>query len=126
MNYLEMLDIVDVLYPVADLFPEHKSRRNVICPFHDERTPSAHLYDDHLYCFTCGKPYRAAKIAKALGVDPRELYNELLTSYGGEEELLEEYELQRDSLPDIEVRVKPIFMNENISEFAKKFFENES
>lgn len=24
------------------------------CPFHDDRTPSMKLYDDHFYCFGCG------------------------------------------------------------------------
>lgn len=24
------------------------------CPFHDDRTPSLKVYDDHFYCFGCG------------------------------------------------------------------------
>ena len=55
------------------------------CPFHDDRTPSMKLYDDHFYCFGCGKhgdvvtlvselfcipPYDAAcKLADDFGVD---------------------------------------------------------
>ena len=27
----------------------------ICCPFHDDRTPSMKLYDDHFYCFGCQK-----------------------------------------------------------------------
>ena len=55
------------------------------CPFHEDRTPSMKLYEDHFYCFGCGKhgdvislvaelfaipPYDAAcKVADDFGVD---------------------------------------------------------
>ena len=55
------------------------------CPFHDDRTPSMKLYEDHFFCFGCGKhgdvinlvaelfaipPYDAAcKLADDFGVD---------------------------------------------------------
>ena len=57
----------------------------VRCPFHEDRTPSMKLYEDHFYCFGCGKhgdvidliaelfaipPYDAAcKLADEFGVD---------------------------------------------------------
>ena len=57
----------------------------VRCPFHEERTPSMKLYEDHYFCFGCGKhgdvinlvaelfaipPYNAAcKLADDFGVD---------------------------------------------------------
>ena len=57
----------------------------VCCPFHDDHTPSMKLYDDHFYCFGCGRhgdvvdltaelfcipPYDAAcKLADDFGVD---------------------------------------------------------
>ena len=25
------------------------------CPFHDDKTPSLKVYDDHFYCFGCAK-----------------------------------------------------------------------
>ena len=28
--------------------------RKILCPFHDERTPSCHVYEDSFYCFGCG------------------------------------------------------------------------
>ena len=57
----------------------------VRCPFHDDHAPSMKLYDDHFYCFGCGRhgdvvdlaaellaisPYDAAcKLAENFGVD---------------------------------------------------------
>lgn len=57
----------------------------VRCPFHEDHTPSMKLYDDHFYCFGCGRhgdvvdltaelfcipPYDAAcKLADDFGVD---------------------------------------------------------
>ena len=57
----------------------------VRCPFHEEHTPSMKLYEDHFYCFGCGKhgdvvnltaelfcipPYDAAcRLADDFGVD---------------------------------------------------------
>ena len=57
----------------------------VRCPFHDDYTPSMKLYDDHFYCFGCGRhgdvvdltaelfcipPYDAAcKLADDFGMD---------------------------------------------------------
>ena len=32
--------------------PVPKSRK-ICCPFHDETTPSLHIYPDHFYCFGC-------------------------------------------------------------------------
>ena len=56
------------------------------CPFHNDKTPSMKLYEDHFYCFGCGAtgdvvtltgqllglgPYEAAKrLARDFGLDP--------------------------------------------------------
>ena len=34
--------------------PIHRGNM-ICCPFHDDRTPSMKLYDDHFYCFGCQK-----------------------------------------------------------------------
>jgi len=28
--------------------------KQCICPFHEEKTPSCHVYSDHIHCFGCG------------------------------------------------------------------------
>ncbi len=70
----------------------------ICCPFHEDHTPSMKLYEDHYYCFGCGKhgdlvdllsellcipPYEAAcKLADDFGVDP---YAEVPRSAAGKE-----------------------------------------
>lgn len=41
-------------YPFAEL---HEFKRNqAVCPFHEDRDPSMHLFpDNHVYCFSCQK-----------------------------------------------------------------------
>ena len=40
---------------IADYYGLQVRNDMVSCLFHDERTPSMKLYDDHFYCFGCGK-----------------------------------------------------------------------
>jgi DNA polymerase I-like protein with 3'-5' exonuclease and polymerase domains len=39
---------------LADLVRETPYRGKVRCPFHDDNTPSCHIYPDHFHCFVCG------------------------------------------------------------------------
>ena len=47
--------------PLADLLAEkiaittHAGRKMACCPFHPEKTPSFHIYDDHFHCYGCQK-----------------------------------------------------------------------
>jgi hypothetical protein len=40
--------------PLADLIGEPLIDGKIICPFHDDNTPSLVIYDDHFHCFVCG------------------------------------------------------------------------
>ena len=41
--------------PLADLIGQPLNHdHKIICPFHDDRTPSLHIYNDHFKCFACG------------------------------------------------------------------------
>src|SRR5262249_49165997 len=40
--------------PLADLIAEPLVDGNVLCPFHDDHTPSLHVYSDHYRCYVCG------------------------------------------------------------------------
>jgi CHC2 zinc finger/Toprim domain len=39
---------------LTNLINEPMVDRKICCPFHDDSTPSLHVYDDHFHCFGCG------------------------------------------------------------------------
>jgi CHC2 zinc finger len=39
---------------LADLIDERLVNGKIRCPFHDDSTPSCHIYSDHFHCFGCG------------------------------------------------------------------------
>jgi DNA polymerase len=39
---------------LRDLVRSPIENDKVLCPFHNDHTPSCHLYEDHFYCFSCG------------------------------------------------------------------------
>lgn len=41
--------------PMASLIDRPIKRGQILCPFHEEKTPSCRIYSDHLYCYGCGK-----------------------------------------------------------------------
>lgn len=47
------LPIEDVIGEVVSL-KKAGQRRTGCCPFHEEKTPSFHVFDDHYHCFGCG------------------------------------------------------------------------
>jgi hypothetical protein len=40
--------------PLNELIGEPLVDGKTYCPYHDDRTPSLHIYHDHFYCFACG------------------------------------------------------------------------
>ena len=38
------------------------------CPFHNDKTPSMKLYEDHFYCFGCGAAGR--RVWGFMGIEP--------------------------------------------------------
>jgi DNA polymerase len=40
--------------PLADLIAEPLVGGKVLCPFHDDHTPSLQIYPDHFHCYVCG------------------------------------------------------------------------
>jgi DNA primase len=52
LRFKEMIAEIDFLALVAEThFIVHKK---VHCPFHQDSSPSCHIYDDHFFCFACG------------------------------------------------------------------------
>jgi len=41
--------------PMESLIDRPIKRGQILCPFHEEKTPSCRIYHDHLHCFGCGK-----------------------------------------------------------------------
>jgi DNA polymerase bacteriophage-type len=39
---------------LGDLIGQPLSNGKIVCPFHADKTPSLHIYDDHWHCFGCG------------------------------------------------------------------------
>ena len=55
----------------------------ICCPFHDDRTPSMKLYDDHFYCFGCQKSGDVIDLAaQFLGLTNHEAAKRLATDFG--------------------------------------------
>jgi DNA polymerase len=44
----------EVKVALTDLISEPVAGGKICCPFHDDRTPSLHIYADHFHCFVCG------------------------------------------------------------------------
>ena len=40
--------------PLADLIGQKLTDGKICCPFHDDSTPSCHVYSNHFHCFGCG------------------------------------------------------------------------
>jgi DNA polymerase family A/CHC2 zinc finger/Toprim domain len=40
--------------PLTDLVSEELTNNLMCCPFHEDNTPSLHIYPDHYFCFSCG------------------------------------------------------------------------
>ena len=55
----------------------------VSCLFHDERTPSMKLYDDHFYCFGCGKHGDVTDmVGELFGLSPKEAAEKIAHDFG--------------------------------------------
>ena len=84
--------VVDALYPIEEILNVKNASKNVKCIFHgDDRKPSSHIYENHLYCFTCGRNYYVTDIAKVEKKSVEDLYADLVERFEGEEALLEEF-----------------------------------
>jgi DNA polymerase len=42
------------IVPLADLIGEPLVDGKILCPFHDDHTPSLQIYPDHYHCYPCG------------------------------------------------------------------------
>jgi hypothetical protein len=54
VDELETLEQRLAAIPLADLIGERPINGKIACPFHEDDTPSLHVYRDHYHCFGCG------------------------------------------------------------------------
>src|SRR5262249_23115977 len=50
---VEQDDDDDTAVVLADLIGEPLVNGKILCPFHDDHTPSLTIFDDHFHCFVC-------------------------------------------------------------------------
>ena len=55
MDFIKSQDIVEVLEKAEILDSDELNGRKILCPFHEEKTPSCNFYEDGFYCFGCGE-----------------------------------------------------------------------
>jgi len=68
---------------VADYYGIDVRNDMVSCLFHDERTPSMKLYDDHIYCFGCGKHGDVTDmVGELFGLSPKEAAEKIAHDFG--------------------------------------------
>lgn len=68
---------------IADYYGLSVRNDIVSCLFHDERTPSMKLYDDHFYCFGCGKHGDVTDMVGVLfGLPPKEAAEKIAHDFG--------------------------------------------
>jgi hypothetical protein len=55
VDYDKEEDMIDLRKtpPLVDLVGQPLTNGKVYCPFHDDGTPSCHIYSDHYHCFSC-------------------------------------------------------------------------
>jgi CHC2-type zinc finger protein/Toprim domain-containing protein len=51
---IEIEDDVGGAVPLADLIGEPLTNGKIVCPFHDDHSPSLTIFPDHYHCFVCG------------------------------------------------------------------------
>lgn len=68
---------------IADYYGLSVRNDMVSCLFHDERTPSMKLYDDHFYCFGCGKHGDVTDMVSELfGISSKEAAEKIAHDFG--------------------------------------------
>lgn len=68
---------------IADCYALTVRNDMVSCLFHDERTPSMKLYNDHFYCFGCGKHGDVTDmVGELFGLSPKEAAEKIAQDFG--------------------------------------------
>lgn len=84
MNLYEQIKTKLTPRCIAERYGPQIHRGDMICcPFHDDKTPSMKLYDDHFYCFGCQKSGDVIDLAAGLfGLTNYEAAKKLSADFG--------------------------------------------
>ena len=83
MNIFERIRDSVTMSQVAELYGIDTRRGMINCIFHDDKTPSMKLYDDHYYCFGCGAYGDAVSFAaQVTGISQYEAAKQLCSALG--------------------------------------------
>ena len=83
MNIFEKVRDIVTMKQVAELYGIDTKRGMINCIFHNDKTPSMKLYDDHYYCFGCGAHGDAVSFAAQItGLSQYEAAKQLCSAFG--------------------------------------------
>jgi len=109
MNIFERIRESVTMKQVAELYGIDTRKGMINCIFHDDKTPSMKLYDDHYYCFGCGAHGDAVSFAAHItGLSQYEAAKQLCSAFG----------IAHNS----DTSIKPIIKRENQREQETKAF----
>ena len=120
-----MIDnIIDTLYPIHKILNLKKTTSNIKCPSpdHDDKKPSAHIYNNRVWCFTCKRYFSVINIINFQKLNKNVFYKELEDLYGNR--LEEEYNKNKTILKDDKKNIVIKKSNEDFINFTTRFFSS--
>ncbi len=114
-------EILNILYPIQNLVTNQSPSKNIPCPNpeHNDLIPSAHFYENRIWCFTCRQFFYVIDIIRFYNLDIDKLYQELNDIYPGEN--LEELAAKKSIISN-ENKSYQKKQNESFLEFTDKYF----
>lgn len=92
-----------------------RDSKNILCPFHSEKTPSMHVWRDHFYCFGCGAHGDIIGfIARWYNLSPHDALKRLCSDYGLDaqpDEAYLKYTLERDLRKKLDAWINRVYID---------------
>ena len=125
MNIFEKVRASITMTQVAELYGIDTGRGMINCIFHDDKTPSMKLYNDHYYCFGCRAYGDAVSFAaQVTGLSQYEAAKQLCSAFGivhNSNEPFVKHMIQRETQREQETKVYRILSD--YYRMLKKFRE---
>lgn len=118
-------DIINTLVPIS-IFYKTRVGKNIRCPDvsahkHGDKSPSAHIYENKIFCFKCRRYFNVSDIAVYNHISLDKLYEKLVEKYGSNLEI--EY-LKRREEPEEEIKIEVKKENKSFIDFTKEYFNS--